>query len=160
MTTTGISTERARWQARIARVHDWLAETVGAFRDGEIDWAPDTGIDDARNILWSLAHRERRLVRLLETGAAGDGGNDRPGDVDVGEVLRFLGATRTRLAAWLESAAADALHEPLEDDATVDDHLCEHLLGLTEGVARMRALVQLIDPDRPLPASIASALRV
>lgn len=156
MTTTGISTERARWQVRLTRVHDRLVETVAAFQDGEFDWAPDVGIEDARSILWHLARRERCLVRLLENRVD----DIRPGGarVDVGEILSLLEATLGRLTAWIEEATEDDLHHILDREMTVDDHLCEHLLGFTEGIARIRSLVQLIDPARQLPAPVAAAL--
>ena len=141
MMTTATTAESVRWKARLTRTHDRLSDAVSAFQDGELDWAPDTGIDHARGILWGLALRERSLVRRLEERE--DSSASRPATVpDVDECLRLLESTRGRLEMWLDCVDEAGLESSLED------LICEHLFAMTEGVARLRSLVQLIDPSR------------
>lgn len=147
MSTTVETVSAETWRARIAYVHVRLMEIAEAFGEGEMDWAPDVGIDSGRQILWSLAARQRALAARLEGRAA----TAEPSAAAVRpvEIMALLDATHGRLLDVIDS---------IEESGRFAEAVYQHLLALTEGATRMRSLLELIDPNRRLPRPVADRL--
>ena len=140
-----------RWKQRLICMQEHVRTHLECLDENELEWAPDVGIASIGDHISSICSAQWDLARCL----VGDFDPCRAASAQLPmkeQLVASLQGSWRRISNWLADEGLLALDE--DGDPSREDALLEHITLVGVELGASQTLLQLIDPERELPAVI------
>lgn len=152
MSAIQVMTRRSeRWRLRLISIQEHVRTHLECLDENELQWSPDIGIASIGDHISSICSAQWDLARSL----VGDFDPCRAASSQLPikeQLVASLQSSWRRISNWFAEEGGLALDERGDPDR--EDAILEHMTLVGVELGASQTLLQLIDPERELPAVI------